>query len=851
MKKIILSLFAMLLILFGCGETKHEVNTPAPSTSAPTGAVQGFVRDYKTNAAIEDVTVILYAAGARTATTDENGYWYFDNVRAETTGTPLVYSLTAPDADEDGSADYLPMMGQTNIVETITAGNTDYGQTNALTLVNDWMVQTASVSGFVTDSTSGQGINGATVVILDFIAGGGPVWAPGNSNASVDSATLTATTAARTEGGDGYYSFTTVPAVNGLVAANFGAYATGYEYAIPGLAIDNSFLNLQFGSSAMVDFQLDPLDNAMGLVVASVSVATDSSVNMLIMQDATGTGATGAVPKVDMNGATQLVFTLIFDQAVNTSQFYGDTIQLTDQNGVVAPSLTAVWSTGNYAVTLTGAIDIFDDTLANPYTLATNRIIYAAGGGQAAASGQIAATTNLARFIAYNSTYVATNPTPALFLEDTDTSIVGNVNVSLYSADSQVNPTTAQNYTGMWEENVLNPYGFTAQALATAVDIYWTDAAPIYDVSDISYYVRERDPASNEVLNNWAEAAAGVTFQSDDRFIAQNLNITGQFAFTGGIAGQLRFGNVLDIAVVLDDTLGVENAIDTAKLLSLADVQAPEITGFFDFTAAAATNTPDYEDGMIIFSETMSPTATTSVTTNNTALFSMTPAWVVDATDAATRLLLNAVGAASATVSTTAVDSIVAGTGVITFDTAGDADQFFVGQIVTVTYLNGDTETTNVTAIDTDGAAPTITINVGGLALTGSDFTQAATLSVSGTTGLRSGQAAVAFAGASTTDTDITFAGVTNVAVGDTLILRKSTDVNSDVSVTVVDYDSAAGTATIASTDTTGYDRVIFPGDVLTVIATDEAGNAMHTDANEITDDTANTWPAGGPIAIK
>ena len=270
--------------------------------------MQGFVKDYKTNAAIEDVTVILYAAGTRTITTDENGYWYFDNVRADDSvaGGAVVYTLTAPDADEDDSADYLPMMGTALIDETVGANTDEYGQTNSLTLVNDWMVQTATVSGFVTDSTSGQGINGATVVILDFIAGA-PLWAPGQSNANVDSATLTATTAARTEGGDGYYSFTSVPAVNGIALANFGAYASGYEYNSATGGDATGSLNLQYGSSAIVDFQLNPVDNALGLVVASVTTATDTTTNMMILIDATGAAVTALDALVDMNGATQLV----------------------------------------------------------------------------------------------------------------------------------------------------------------------------------------------------------------------------------------------------------------------------------------------------------------------------------------------------------------------------------------------------------------------------------------------------------------------------------------------------------------------------------------------------------------
>ena len=834
MRKLIFCMFAMLLILLGCGDTTHEVDTAAPSTSAPTGAVHGFVRDYKTNAAIEDVTVKLYAAGTRTITTDENGYWYFDNVRADdgAASPSLVYTLTAPDADLDGSADYLPMMGLAALDETVGANTDEYGQTNSLTLVFDWMVTTATVSGFVTDAVTGRGINAATVVILDFIAAA--AWGPGLSNAAVDSATLTTTTAARTEGGDGYYSFTTVPALT-IAAGNLGAYATGYEYATP--AIDGSALNLQFGSSAIVDFQLDPLDNAMGLVVASVTTATGTTTNMLIMVDATGTPATGAVPKVDMNGATQLVFTLIFDQAVDTSQFYGDTIQLSDQNGVVAPSLTALWSTGNYAVKLTGAIDIFDDTLANPYTLTTSRIIYAAGAGQAVGSGQIA-VGNLAQFIAYNSTLVAT-PTPALYLDLEDTSIVGNVNVNSYDASAVVNPTTAQNYTGIYEENVLTSYAFTTNALANGIDIYWTDAEPWYDVSDISYYARERDTVSGEVLNNWAEVTAGATFQADDRFIAMNLNVTtatagGPFEFYGGVQDNLRYGDALDIAVVLDDTLGVENAIDTAKILTLTDAQAPEITGF-----GGAAN---YHNRLITLSEVMSGTGM-SISASNSALFTMSPEWDQDVMN---QLRINAVGNATASVSTTAADAIVAGTGVITFDTAGEADLFFVGQKLNIAYTNEtDDVNVNVTAINTAGTTPTITI-----AGHTDDMTQTATISVDeANTTLRSGNWGVGTltASASATDTDIT-CPATNIAVGDTLILRDTGNLGTDISVTVVDFNSATAVATIASTVTTGYDDVIFPGDILTVTATDEAGNAMHANANEITPDTNGKWQANPAI---
>lgn len=819
MKKIVFSLCSMLcLILLGCGDD----TTISSGTTNPKGTVQGFVRDYKTNAPIENVTVKLFSVGPKTTTTDEDGYWYITGVPAQSTdgvgNENLVYTLTGPDVDEDGSADYLGMRGYT-LLFTL-----DDGQSNALTSVDDWMVQTATVSGFVTDSATGKGVNDATVVILDFVAAGN--WQPGQSNALVDSLSLEATTAARAEGGDGYYSITSVPAM-AIAANNFGAYATGYEYGRANL--DDGGINLQFGSSAIVDFQINPLDNALGLVVASVTTATDTTTDMMIMIDATGNVPAGTIAKVDMNGATQLVFNLIFDQPIDTTRFFGDTIQLHDLNGVVLPNMTPVWSTGNYAVTLTGDIDVFDDLLTNPYELRTGgvRMILAATGGQDIGVGSL-----LAQFQAYNSTFVAANPTPALFLDlVADTSIVGNINVNSYDASSQVNPTTAQFYTGIYEENVLNLYALTQNPLADGVDIYWTDAEPVYDISDINVYVRERDPASGEVLNNWAEIINPLTFQADDRIIVRNLDIiTAQFEFYGGVADTLRFGNALDIAVTVNDTLGVENAIDTTKILTLTDAQAPEIDGFVGAV---------YHNRLITFSELMSATGM-SISASNSALFTVSPEW--DQNDM-TQLRINAVGTASATVSTTAADSIVAATGVITFDTAGDADLFYVGQLLTVTYANGDTENAIVGAIDTAPAAPTITI-----AGYTDDMTQAATISVRTTNTFRSGNGPVVFAGGGVGDTDLTFAGITNVAVGDTLILRNSTQLGTDLAVTVVDFNSATGTATIAATDTTGYDRVLFPGDILTVTATDEAGNAMHSHANEITDDNFGAWPANPAI---
>ncbi len=810
---VFLSLIAVgLIVVAGCNDT--SVDSGSKSVS-PKGTVQGFVIDAVTNAPVANVTVKLFAAGVQTTRTDANGYWYFVGVPANEEAASLVYTLAAPDADGNGTADYLPMRGTALLDEDVgeTSLNEDgLAQNNSLTTVFDYAVKPVTLTGFVTDLATGEGINGATVV-LDLSGTFNTVNAVGdaNSNASIDvAAQYTATTADHaTSGAAGAYTLT-VPAAT-IPAAALGAYADGYEYGAVG---DNSSLNLHYVSTAVVDFQLNPIDNNVGLVLAQADLGAGGQ-DLAILLDASGANPGGPVPVLDLNGATQLVFTLIFDQPIDSTQFFGDTIQLQDNGAnVVYANLSPAW--GNvYSVTLTADADLQKLNLGAVYTLVTNRAITEDGGGTV-----IAAATNLASFQVYDSTATAVNPTPALALDGAlDTTLAAHNGVYTYDAGQQLAApvTTAQNYNPVSPRNPKNIIAIGAvEAFTNAVDISWTGTPPYDDLTvatALTVYARESTAAGAEVVH-WTDVTPGggnTLVGGDGLVMVNNLNLAW--------LGNLRYGNVIDIAVTLMDAQGVETAIDETKLLTLSDAQNPEVQ---------AINNTDYDTVNITFSESMDTNATTTVAASNTAIMSVSPAWVDDGAGNVS-LLLDITSAVSATVAQAGTDTITAG-GLITFDTAGEADLFWVGQRLLLTYANGLQEELVVAQVDTDGAAPTVQLNAG----PAGDINGNVVISISPDTDIRAGSGWIGFVGAAATTT-LPLGGT--IAVGDTILVRDTAVVNPsvDITATVVDVDTVAGTVTLDQAyDFTGYDAYLFEGDVFTVTAQDEAGNALHADADEI-----------------
>jgi hypothetical protein len=726
------------------------------------------------------------------------------------------------------------MSGMASIEEVLDGGDTSTSlpQTNGLSTVVDWMVKTSSVTGFVTDQKTGKGINGATVVVNDHIV---TKWKPGLSNAyvNVTTADLTATTAARTEGGDGYYTITGLPALV-LDKTNFGAYATGYEYTHP--SNDESKLDLQYGATAKVDFALSAVDNKLGVVVANVTTTSGGIANdLMILLDASGEVPHGSIANVDVKDANQFVFNLIFDQAVDTTRFYDDSIQLCDKNGIViAPNLAPAWI-NSFSVTLTGKLDYYDDLIGNEYYLKTKRVIRGAG------NETIASDVKLAQFQVYNSSYTVGNPTPAIYADNNPNHlyIIGyNDKAGAFSATHYYDATegndlytTAQYYTGIWEDDMIKKsvYTLASHPLADSIDIYWGDEEPYYKLENYHVWLRERFVSGSgvdEVFNNWQKATVFSPIRSNNMVIFQNVTVPFTFDRNMGI---LRSGNQLDVAVTVTNTLGVESMIDPSKVLTFRDNQSPEIK---------AITSPVYDEAIINFNEYMSRKDAISVTTENSALFSISsPTWNDDTT--ALRLHITGNATALLYLTGTGVDIVdVDGSemGKITFNGEGKADQYFIGQVVKLTYNDGTQTTHQVTEIYTHGSTPDIRITTAGLEKFSSGT---ALLTVDNeATSIRSG-AQSAFSG-STDDVYIPCPS-NQVAVGDKLILRdlshQSGTYASEVEVTVADRHVEGGVqiATIGSMDTSGYDMVIFKGDVLKVEAKDEAGNSMHNDADEVT----------------
>jgi len=836
------------LVVVGCDKNNSSTNnsSSAIGTTNPKGTVQGFVRDHATNVPIANATVRLYATGERVTTTNARGYWYFADVQADDgdMGNTVFYSITAPTA----SPDYLEMMGQVDLNEQVGYSNgTNVGQTNSLITVNDYMVKTATITGFVTDGATGKGINGASVILN---LSTGSQLRPSGSNAFIMVAPqyLATTTTSTASGAAGAYQMS-VPALY-LNSGYFGAYASGYEY---GTMADVSDLNLQYASSAVADYRLTPVDTNLGLVVAQVTVASTGK-DLLILRDASGSAPGGATPNIDLSGATQMMFSLIFDQAVNTAQFFNDSIILRDSAGnTVLPSMTAVWSNA-YSVTLTGDFDLKKFTSGTTYQLRTNRAIYAK-----TENTTIATATNLVQFRASNSSLAPTNPTPAVYLTPGtyDTSIMAHNGVLRYLASDPAYlnlnnmVTTASNYTGIGERFTKTKFTFDSNAYTTALDLVVPRTQANVDASSITLYFRIVNQGSGEVLRNWSTLnSTGTVAVNDDNIVYTNIQPIATNLFPYDVAGNtdanLRYGNRLDFAATVKDTLGVESAIDEAKALQLRDARNPELAN----TSLASRQ---YNNADIDFSEQMNTTAGVSVTNlTNSGLFTSAPIWDV----AGTTAYLNASGAATASIYETGavgVDTISGA--VITFNAAGDADKFFQNQVLRIRYADSTEATLTVSAIDTAGNAPTITLS-GSPDTMRYSTTVPFTIFVDKTTTLRP---PVRWTGLNLVNGNTTFtagAGM-QLTVGDKIVLRSSTAANppgmTDTSVTVVDYASAGGTlltTAVAGDASTTYDIAIFEGDVLQITASDEAGNSLHGDANEMLKDVNNVYGAGANAVL-
>ena len=847
-----------VVALSGCVK-KEEVIAP----DAFRGTVQGFVRDHATNAPLAGVTVTLFAGGTRTATTDSYGYWYFNGVAAEATvGTTngcqngcINYYVKAPAPATAGAQNYLDMMGEVYLPEKAAS-------TSLITVV-DYMVKTATVSGYVTDAATGLGLNGATVVLNtsdQFLK-----ITPQGSNAAVMlPAQFTATTADQaTSGAAGWYSLQ-VPALwLNLGAGQIGAYASGYEYST---ASDAGNLNLQFASAAVVDFRLPPVDNNLGLVAANVSLVSGSSNRMQILRDAAGNPPANSTvefaPDIDFSGATQMVFTLIFDQPVNTTQFYSDSIRLRDSFGnVVIPSMTATWQ-NNYTLELATNWDLQKLPIGATYQLITNRTVQAG-----TANTSIGVGNTLAQFHAVNSALNATVPTPALYLTtgQYDTALQAENGVIRYLSNDPVLAlitgnsltTTAENYTSISERFVKGRYSslpWNVNAYNNGVDVQVPRTQANLDSSAVNLYFRVVNPASGETLQNWALAIAGGGVNVNNGYLVYNNLALGALRqnLPGLTSNTLRFGNRLDFAVTVKDPSGIETAIDQTKMLSLRDNRAPELLGtsLVSRRYQGASGNPV---AALQFSEPMNTSSAAAiVNVTNASLFTTAPVWDVNGTT----LYVNASSAAAATVyqvGAVAGLSTVAGN-VITFANATGANGFFRGQWLNLRYADGSVDLVTVADVNSTLANPTLTLGAAPSALRFST-TVPFTVGVNGLfTNLRAPvvTAALAVTGGTTSFTS----AARPFAVGDRILLRQFAGTvqagEADVVVTVVSYDSAGGvvnfTPAVPATGAT-YDWAIFEGDVLRVSATDEAGNAVHGDADEAVNDALGFL--GGGVRIR
>ncbi|HYN41030.1 MAG TPA: carboxypeptidase regulatory-like domain-containing protein, partial [Thermoanaerobaculia bacterium] len=164
-----------------------EASQPAPSVGSPgaAGAITGIVTDEVTGSPLANVTVYVSGPVSRTATTDATGRWIVTGLG---TGTYYAYTSVVPVGyvselfNDITCVDYCSWYSGTAIA--VSDGAVTSG-------VNFALARTGSVSGTVTDGTTGQGI---AQVLVRLHTGSG--WG----------SYRTATT-----GSDGGYSFPQVP----------------------------------------------------------------------------------------------------------------------------------------------------------------------------------------------------------------------------------------------------------------------------------------------------------------------------------------------------------------------------------------------------------------------------------------------------------------------------------------------------------------------------------------------------------------------------------------------------------------------------------------------------------------
>jgi hypothetical protein len=241
---------------------------PAPSVDSPaaSGTITGTVTDEATGNALANVTIYVSGAGSFQTTSDAAGHWM---VTSLATGTYRAYTSAVPVGYVREMFNNIPCRSYCNSDSGTPIAVTDGAVTAG---VNFALAKVGSISGTVTDLTSGLGVSQVRVNLF-----------------TVDpfnwlTETLT--------GADGSYSFPQVPAGTYLLAARHEAY---FDQLYDGIPCEEScdfstatpVLVVPSANTSGIDFALQLGGSVSGRVI-SAATGTPITSERVVLYDAAG-----------------------------------------------------------------------------------------------------------------------------------------------------------------------------------------------------------------------------------------------------------------------------------------------------------------------------------------------------------------------------------------------------------------------------------------------------------------------------------------------------------------------------------------------------------------------------------
>ena len=645
----------MMLTFWGCVSSDEP-----PVLGDKWVTLQGTVRDYLTNAPIPGATVTLLAGTPRTASTDGNGYWSMSSVACET-GVDLQIRFAA--------AGHAAFVGD-------------------LAVVND-LVQTCNVtlSSFI-DVTghvyaSNEPADGATVLLsYNYNAGMLPYDDLGHTDPPVEVVRIEATTAA-----DGSFTLQNVAAdvVGQLIVLAFdadGDLVAEYDtYVLPGGITASEYAN----NNTEINIDLEGAGAAVDVVYSNISDHAIVTADENLM----------AILNLPVD-PSRIVVDLWFHQ--------GDTVV----NGAPAGPqvwvpVALAWTLGNTQITVDPLQDLTGD---GTYMLTLGQEFVGVPAGTNGAnfagwSSEFVLPSELIPTIA-SPTAVAVDVSYYDYVVDWENILVYDIALTPDDADYEI-------YSGL---NVPLQWDPVAGAASYKIYAQWPGAATWVEVGEVDNPI---------IIDGLVEGKADLSSAGASVFdVYPDASYTTPYGVAVGGNDPFAEGYSIVLVVTALDARDQESDVTTAPTVTLADNKAPSLLREAGIDLNPVTgNDVVYDlagpDITLVLSEPIEedPSGAVAVTSSNALVAVTSERLGYAGTPLEGDFCLSV--EASLTGMTTALteDYVINGR----FDvTIGDADQFWLGQLVSVTDATGfEVATATVQQIDTANNYLLVTVASGNL----------------------------------------------------------------------------------------------------------------------------------------